>query len=84
MNQDKHLIDMTLYEIIKKLVGPINPVGDASVDPRRLKNLKEIIALTDSLIGDIDDMAYVNRDCKEYSIKEAVKCANKFLEQIKD
>lgn len=70
---------MNLYEIVKKLIGPIKPIGDASRDPTRLDNLKEIISLTESLITDIDDLAYENQDAKEHSVKEAVKIANKFL-----
>lgn len=36
---------MTTTEIVNKLIGPIDPLGDASRDPERLHNLKDMCKL---------------------------------------
>ena len=48
---------MDLHEIVCRLVGPIQPVGETHEDNRRLDNIKVFIELTDRLLLDIDDAA---------------------------
>jgi len=74
---------MTNHDVIKKLIGKISPIGETNIDKDRLKNLKELTSLAESLIMDIEDMAFRNKDAHEHSIKEAVKHANKFLSKIR-
>ena len=75
---------MTLYEMVKKLIGPVMPLGDSARDKQRLESMKEMVALADSLIADIDDVAYQHRYSQEHSVKEIVKCASVFMSQIKE
>ena len=35
--------DMELYEIVMKLVGPVQPVGETRADEQRLANMKKAI-----------------------------------------
>ena len=72
---------MDYYEIIVKLIGPIEPVGETSTDNDRLENLIEMASIVNRLIGDIDKLIpYKNRT--EYSIKQAGEYADNFLTSI--
>lgn len=44
---------MDLHEIVKKLNGPISPMGESNMDTKRFENLKTMIDLADQLIADI-------------------------------
>ena len=72
---------MDLHEIVKKLVGKINPVGETNADNERFENLKVLCALVDNLIMDIDDMSFQNKDAHEFSVKRASEYAEKFLRE---
>ena len=49
---------MELYEIVMKLVGPVQPVGETRADEQRLANMKKLTELTDLLLGEIDDAVH--------------------------
>ena len=70
---------MTNTDIVNKLIGKINPVGETNQDNERFENLKEMCELVNNLITEIDDVAYIYRDHKEYSIKRASEYASNFL-----
>ena len=70
---------MTNTDVVKKLIGKINPVGETNTDNERFENLKAMCKLVNNLIIDIDDMAYQNKDAKEFSVKMASEYASKFL-----
>lgn len=73
----------TTYEVIKKLLGAIEPVGDSSRDKERLKNIKNTIILTEKLIDDIIYSAR-NKDSYEHSVKEIGNEANAFITRLKE
>lgn len=73
---------MTNFDVVKKLIGPINPIGCSSRDAERFENLKNMIELMDQIHSEIDDIAYRNRDCKEQSIKRSVDFINDYLDKI--
>lgn len=66
---------MELKDVVMKLIGPVDPVGSSHVDEVRLKNLSDLIDLTDTLIGIIDNVAYTYKDRVEYSVKQAADLA---------
>jgi len=70
---------MTNTDVINKLIGNINPVGETNTDNERFENLKAMCELVNNLIVDIDDMAYRNKDAYEFSKKRASEYAKKFL-----
>lgn len=72
---------MTLYDIIKKLNGPIGPVGESNEDGRRLENIKNLFPLVEQLLMDIKDAADFKTDSR-YSMKEIGKAADEFLKQF--
>ena len=69
---------MEIKDVVDKLVGKIDPVGETNTDEKRLENLKTMCALVDSLVTDIWYVAQ-NKDRCEYSIKQAGIYAEKFL-----
>ena len=73
----------TTIDLIRKLVGSIEPVGDSSIDPKRLENLREQCQIVDGLIEDIE---FVSRDIisQEHSVHLAGKTAKEFLKNLKD
>jgi predicted translin family RNA/ssDNA-binding protein len=73
---------MTNYDVVKKLIGKINPEGNSAVDYQRFENLKSMCELMDSIHTDIDALAYSYKDCHEASIKKCVDYANEFLNKI--
>lgn len=70
---------MTHTEIVKKLIGNIQPAGDASVDDERYENLKSMCELVNNLVSEIDRVQYENRYAHQGSIKRSVEYAGDFL-----
>lgn len=73
---------MEILEIIEKLVGKINPVGESHIDTERYENLKVFIELTDRMISAINTVAHDNRDAYEHSKKEAMIIAKTFIDDL--
>lgn len=67
------------HKIVKKLIGPIRPVGETNEDNQRLENLKAMCQLMDDIHTQIDAVAYEFRNRHESSMSEAGKYASKFL-----
>ncbi len=70
---------MTHYEIIKKLIGDINPIGDYKSDEQKLKNLFDLFNLVSELNEDIIYIATKFKDKNEHSVNVAKKHAINFL-----
>lgn len=73
---------MTIYDVVYKVVGEIEPIGETNEDNRRFDNLRAMTHLVNLLITDIDAMAYRNKDRVEFSMKRAGKFADEFLTKI--
>ena len=72
---------MTNHEIVKKLIGKINPIGESNTDAERYENLINTIALVESLIMDIQDVVYYNKNAYERSKIAAKDLAQDFLDR---
>jgi hypothetical protein len=72
-----------VYDLVKKIIGEINPIGETNADEERFENLKTMTELVDMLLDDIDRVSFKNRDKAEYSMKRASDFANRFLISIK-
>lgn len=68
----------TLYEVVTRLVGPIQPVGESHTDTDRLKNLDALTQCVESLITDLHEVAS-SRNRSEASMRMAGKKAHSFL-----
>ena len=71
-----------IYDVVKKLIGPITPVGDTLIDSDRYEHLKELTLVVGKLMSDIDTVASMNKDRYEFSMKRAGEFANEFLDQL--
>lgn len=72
-----------IYDIVYKLCGPIEPVGETNTDDERLENLRQIIILAENLISDIYEVSRFSDRC-EYSMKQAGEKAANALNFIKE
>lgn len=73
---------MTNYEIVKKIIGQIKPVGSTEIDNERFENLKATIELVEVLMAEIEYVAK-GSNAHEYSIKRAGEYASDFLSSFK-
>ena len=69
---------MELYDIVMKLTGPVDPIGDSPVDADRQNNLKVLLDLADKLLTKIDEVATDNKDRVEWSMKQAGQLCSKW------
>ena len=73
---------MTNYDLVKKLIGEIEPVGESHTDEKRYENLKEFIDLVYELIQDLHSVAgYENN--YQHSMKKAGEHVRQFLFEIR-
>ena len=69
---------MELYEIVMKLVGPVQPVGDTNIDSDRLVNLEKLMRLTNQMLNLLDDLAS-DADSSMASLNSSGQRAKTFL-----
>lgn len=72
---------MTHYDIIKKLIGSVEPSGDSGIDKQRLDNLTDMHVLVEQLIRDIKSAASCS-DRQEHSMRQIGLQAKIFLQEI--
>jgi hypothetical protein len=73
---------MTSSDVVKKLIGSIEPIGKTEVDEKRLENLKAMTEMLDALLGEVMNVARFNKDRVEYSMNQCGKHAHSFLRSI--
>jgi hypothetical protein len=73
---------MELAEVVMKLVGPVNAVGDHYEDQKRLENLKMLTEVVDVLLNQIDD-ASRTAERAEASMKAVGLYAKNFLNDVR-
>lgn len=67
-----------IYEVVKKIVGEIKPIGDSYTDEVRFENLQRMTELIGKLFDDVNDLvSYKNQH--QYSMKKSAEFADKFL-----
>ena len=70
---------MELIDIIDKLVGRIEPIGDTSVDEERFENLKAYCELINEMVKRVDDVVFNNWDSRLASVKKFNDYISDFL-----
>ncbi len=75
---------MDNHDVVKKLVGKIQPQGESNTDEIRFSNLESMTKLITQLIQDVDRVAQENKDKQEYSMKKSGEFASKYLEEISE
>lgn len=74
---------MTNYDVVKKLIGQIKPVGSTEIDIERFENLMATIDLVGLLLFEIEGVAEM-KDRPEHSVKKAAEFATIYLKGIKE
>ena len=72
---------MEHIDVVRKLVGRINPVGETHTDDERFENLKTMTILVDLLLSDLDIVAS-EKHRHEFSRKRAGEFASNFLDKL--
>jgi hypothetical protein len=72
---------MDLFDVVFKLNGPVEPVGDSGVDAQRLANLRSLCNLTAELLECIASVADASDDHMA-SVKAAKDVAAKFMTDL--
>lgn len=69
-----------IADIVMKLIGEIEPVGESNVDEKRLNNL---ILLENTIDILIDEIQFItpNKDRVEYSINKVGKESDRWLQE---
>lgn len=62
---------MELIDIVDKLIGDIEPVGDTTIDEERFENLKAYCELIDKMVSKVDDVACKNENSRLASVKKS-------------
>ncbi len=70
---------MEMIEIVEKLIGKIETIGETNTDEKRFENLKEFGNLTEIMLSKLHSVAK-DEDCYEYSRKRSGRYARELLE----
>ena len=73
---------MEIIDIVRKLTGPIDPVGETHTDDKRFENLQARLELMRELHKEIDEVATYNKGRQEYSMSRAGKECDKYLDWL--
>jgi len=73
---------MNLDEIVMKLIGPVQAIGDSRIDEERLKNMKHLTWLVDRLLFEIETAA-ADATRTEHSMRLIGEKARDFLKEVK-
>lgn len=74
-------MNMEIYDIVTKLIGPIEAVGETNADQQRLENLGATIELVDRLIVDLNEAAKAKYR-QEASMSRIGMKAHRFLTRL--
>ena len=74
---------LDVRDVVLKLTGPIQPVGESNTDAFRLENIKQLTELIDDLITDVALQIH-NADRPEASMRAIGKHAREFLRELRD
>lgn len=73
---------MELIDIVRKLTGVIDPVGETHTDDRRYENLKVRLALMRELHREVAEIAEYHKDRQEFSMSRAGKECDQYLDWL--
>ncbi len=73
---------MELYDVVKKLIGRIKPVGETTLDNIHYRNMQTLIDLVDSLVDDIEEVATRHKDSPEHSVSRSGRLADSFIRSL--
>lgn len=72
----------SLYQVIMRLIGPIEPIGDPSTDQCRYNSLNRLLLTMEQLIIDIDELATKHKGSQIDSIRTIGHRCDQFLTSL--
>lgn len=72
---------MEIIDVVRKLVGPVQPIGETNQDELRFQNLEVMTDLIDELINDVSGVA-VHSNRPEASMRRAGQHAAEYIESV--
>ena len=73
----------TVIEVVEKLIGGVEAIGETNYDNKAYENLDVMIKVCYALLDDIYKSSQT-KDCPQYSMKKIGTHAYKFLEDLKE
>ncbi len=73
----------TTSDLVKRVIGPISPVGESHTDEKRYQNLEHMIEVVNRLLYEIWRVSE-NKNRVEFSMKKAGQTAYEFLKDVKE
>jgi hypothetical protein len=73
---------MEIHDVVMRLIGPVEPVGETRTDNQRLASLEQLTGLVDGLLEEIRGIAERHEHSHEYSVKRAADLCDKFLRTV--
>lgn len=70
---------MELIDVVNKLVGRIEPIGDTAIDEERFENLKLYCELINEMVKRVDDVVCNNWGSRLASVKRFNDYISDFL-----
>ena len=74
--------DEEIVKVVNKLVGEINPIADSSYDLKILNNIILMGSVIDTLVCNIGNVMYTNRDSQFASIQKCISKGKEILTTI--
>jgi len=71
---------MDIYEVVKKLIGDVEPIGDSTIDSMTYENLQKLTSLAEQLLTDICRIETEYKNNHQYSMKRASEHCAGFLD----
>jgi len=72
---------MTNYDVVKRLIGNVMPIGETRQDEINFEHLKQTCDLVSLLLDDIGRAASITSN-KEFSIRRSQDFARDFLKDV--
>jgi hypothetical protein len=79
----KKAAEIDVLAVVRKLIGPVDPVGETHTDDARYTNLKNLAELVSALVYDMDRVA-MHRDRPEASMRRAGFLASAFMNILRN
>jgi len=73
---------MEISEVVMRLIGAVEPIGETHADDKRFTNLTNLTLLVNSLLCEIESIYRLNKQSSEYSVKRASAHCESFLRMI--
>jgi hypothetical protein len=70
----------TTIDIVKKLIGPIKPIGETNADNISYSNLISLCEMIEDLLNDISEIGLMRSE--EFSVKRSKEFAKSFITSI--